>query len=282
MIKYRTIADNGFSIEQTTGRPTLYLDVWMWRLLSEDSYLRKKFISAAKKSNTTIMYSFVTLIELARIDDPIQINEIVEVMDNFDYGFSDAIPARVILAEKELEIPGGGAFYTRNPSCDIELIKNYFIYVVDPLKPFRISPILWKLKKEGTPQRYKEMVQSFEDELSPGVITTRQNSNELARAKRRHKQKKLKRNNQPYTEDIYKLAIDFTVVNEDMKMTGNEWIDLLHTVVPVSYYDFVLLDKRWCHFIRNNLPLKYPDIARVFSQRNLNDFFRELANFKVV
>jgi hypothetical protein len=40
------------------------------------------------------------------------------------------------------------------------------------------------------------------------------------------------------------LFLDFAVVNEDMKMTPPEWIDLLHTIVPVAYFDFVLLDKR--------------------------------------
>jgi hypothetical protein len=84
----------------------------------------------------------------------------------------------------------------------------------------------------------------------------------------------------PYTKDIYRLAIDFVVVNEDMQMFSNEWIDLLHTVVPVAYFDFVMLDKRWCHFIRTILPLSPPDIAYVFSQREIEDFLTKIKNFK--
>lgn len=76
----------------------------------------------------------------------------------------------------------------------------------------------------------------------------------------------------PYTKDIYRLAIDFVVVNETMKMPSKEWIDILHTVVPVAYFDFVMLDKRWYHFIRTVFPLSPPDIANVFSKPEIDKF----------
>jgi hypothetical protein len=120
VLRYKNATDGGVTIEQVTSRPSIYLDQWMWCLLSEDSVLRNRFIKTADEANATIMYSNATLIELALIEDMKQIDAIHEVMDNLDYGFSDSNPSRVIKKEEELEIPGGGAFYGLIPCCDIE------------------------------------------------------------------------------------------------------------------------------------------------------------------
>jgi hypothetical protein len=280
MLRYKDVTEDGVSIEQITTRPSLYFDQWMWCLLSEQNRLRKKLVEVGARLKATIMYSFATLLELALIEDQEQIEAITEVMESFDYGFSDADPSMVIRREQELEVPEGSAFYNLNPCCDVELIKNYFLNVMDPLKPFQIWPILTKLKEEGKSGTYKTIRQRFGENLTPIVMKARQDPAALARAKERHSKKQLQRNKPPYTQDIYKLALDFAVVNEDMKMTPTEWIDLLHTVVPVAYFDFVLLDKRWCHYIRTVFPLTYPDIAQVFSQRGLDDFFSALSDFK--
>lgn len=87
MLRYKNVTDGGVSIEQITSRPSIYLDQWMWCLLSEDSALRKRFIKTAHDANATIMYSNATLMELALIEDSKQIDAIHEVMDSLDYGF---------------------------------------------------------------------------------------------------------------------------------------------------------------------------------------------------
>jgi hypothetical protein len=225
------------------------------------------------------MYSFANLIELALIEDKEQIDAIVEVMDSLDYGFSDSNPSIVIKKEEELELPEGGIFKGVNPCCDLELIKGYFLHVMDPLKPFLLSAILPKLREEGTSIKYREMGHRF-DNLTPIVLKARNDPVALRRAKKRHSKRELFRRRMPYTKDIYRLAIDFVVVNENMNMSSNEWIDLLHTVVPVAYFDFVMLDKRWCHFIRTIFPLSPPDIANVYSQRELSEFLNQIEAFE--
>lgn len=278
MLRYKDVTDGSVTIEQITSRPSVYLDQWMWGLLSEDSDLRNKFIQTAGEANATLMYSNATLIELALITDRKQIDAIHEVMDNLDYGFSDFNPSRVIEKEERLEIPGGGAFYELNPCCDLELIKNYFLNRMNPLKPFQLSAILPKLRADVEYGKFRQMGNRFED-LKSIVLKVRNDPDALNRAKKRHSKKELFRKQMPYTKDIYRLAIDFVVVNECMKMPSNEWIDLLHTVVPVAYFDFVMLDKRWCHFIRTIFPLSPPDIANVFSQREISEFLDQIEVF---
>jgi hypothetical protein len=279
VLRYKDVTDNGISIEQVTSRPSVYLDQWMWCLLSEDSALRNRFIKTADDINATVMYSIATLIELALIEDKKQLDAIHQVIDSLDYGFSDSNPSRVIKKEEELEISGGGAFRGVNPCCDLELIKNYFLYRMDPLKPFQLSAILPILKADVESGKFRAMGQGFED-LTPIVLNARNDPETLCRAKKRHSKKELFRKHMPYTKDIYRLAIDFVIVNENMKMSSNEWLDLLHTIVPVAYFDFVTLDKRWCHFIRTISPLSPPDIAHIFSPREIDNLLINIEGFE--
>ncbi|MBI9084692.1 MAG: hypothetical protein JEZ11_13940 [Desulfobacterales bacterium] len=278
MLRYKDITDDGVTIEQITSRPSIYLDQWMWCRLSEDSVLRNKFVATAKEAGATIMYSNATLIELALIEDGEQIDAIHEVMDSLDYGFSDFNPLRVIEKEEKSEIPEGGAFFNINPCCDLELIKNYFLNRMDPLKPFHLSSILPKLKEDEKIGKFRNMGKRFEG-LAKIIFSARNDPKTFNRAKIRHSKRELSRTRMPYTKDIYQMAIDFIVANENMEMLSNEWIDVLHTVVPVAYFDFVTLDKRWCHFINTVFPLFPPDIAHVFSPREIEKFFRAIEEF---
>lgn len=59
-------------------------------------------------------------------------------------------------------------------------------------------------------------------------------------------------------------------------MPPKEWLDLLNTIVPVSYFTFVLLDKRWYSFINNYIPLKYPNIAKIYWKDLFENFLLDL------
>jgi len=62
-------------------------------------------------------------------------------------------------------------------------------------------------------------------------------------------------------------------------MSNKEWHDIFQTIVPVAYCDFVLIDKRWKNFIKST-GLNYPQIAKVYKQRDLSEFLKDLENWK--
>ena len=64
-----------------------------------------------------------------------------------------------------------------------------------------------------------------------------------------------------------------------MKMPNKEWCDIFHTIVPASYCNFLLIDKRWLNFIKST-GLNSPQIAKVYAQRNLSEFLKDLENWK--
>jgi hypothetical protein len=76
------------------------------------------------------------------------------------------------------------------------------------------------------------------------------------------------------------MALDFVVRNKQMKMAQySEWTDLFHVVVPVSYCDLVMIDKRWKSFVAQT-GFSYPQIAMVFDKRTSNELFQTIETWK--
>jgi len=55
----------------------------------------------------------------------------------------------------------------------------------------------------------------------------------------------------------------------------SEWNDLFHLVVPVSYCDIVLMDKRWKTFMEQT-GFSYPKIALTHDKRTIADCFNRI------
>lgn len=247
-------------LRQDPGRPAVYLDQWMWGLLSENNELRNTFIEIGAKKHAMVLYSLVSFLELVKIEDAAQIQRITEVMDALDFGFTRCDPSRVIELEKERETPEGSVFYDGHPIVDTDLLRILAI-ASDPLKTLKVSSILTSLKDEGS-EGLKRSAAEIGVHADASIERARQEEEVLQRSKRRNKTKAQFRKKPPFTSDILRWAVDFIVSNGTMKMGSNEWIDFFHAIVPISYLDFVLIDKRWSSFVRNNCPLKPPQIAK--------------------
>ena len=273
MITSRRLPNGQVFFEQKAVGPTIYLDQWMWCQLSEDAALRRRFIGSAASRSACIMYSIASLIELAQISDQGQLHALAEVMDSLDFGFVEMDPNQVIALEKRHESKTPGIFNDRHPAADRELLK-YVIRSHYPSTP-KMSALLRDLKQE-IPARYSSIADSLEASWTPMVERARADSIVLARAKTRNRARNISRAGPPYTEDILRILNFFLVANETMVMSRNEWMDILHLVVPVAYLEFVVLDKRWIHFVRNHLPLSPPNIAAVYGPGEIELFLKEL------
>lgn len=274
MITSSLLANGQIVYEQKAVGPSIYLDQWMWCELSEDTTLCKRFIDSALSRSCCIMYSIASLVELAQISDQGQLHALAEVMDSLDFGFVEIDPNQVIALEKRHESGTTGVFSGRHPAADPDML-NYAIRRHHPSMP-KMSAILKDLKQE-LPARYKAMADRFEASLTPIVKRARADSPVLARAKTKNRERSIRRPGPPYTEDILRALNFFLVANQNMKMNGNEWMDVFHLVVPVAYMEFVVLDKRWIHFVRNYLPLSPPNIAAVYGPGEIESFIRDLS-----
>jgi hypothetical protein len=220
------------------------------------------------------MYSLASLVELAQIADQGQLEVLAALMDGLDYGFVQSDPTIAISLEKKHETKPG-VFQGRHPAADLDLL-NYAIRKHYPPVP-RMSALLRDLKQE-VPSRYAAIADLLHQHLTPMVVSAKRDAQALARAKAKNRQRKLSRTSAPYTQDILRCLNFFLVANETMKMSRTEWMDIFHMVVPVAYMDFVVLDKRWANFVRNHLPLRPPNIARVYSPGEIDLFLKDLAS----
>ena len=87
------------------------------------------------------------------------------------------------------------------------------------------------------------------------------------------------------TKDILKILI----LDHGTKMTENNVFDLLHTVVPAAYCDFVLLDSQWASKVEQAKErlqkagvVGFP-IAKVYSQKRdgMNQFLADFEGFSL-
>ena len=132
------------------------------------------------------------------------------------------------------------------------------------------------VSKSEIPGRYKAMIDRLNHSLTPIIERARADPDALDRARKRHRKKAVSRAHPPYTRDLLSILTDYLVVNRSMKLDSTGWMDILHLVVPVSYVVFALLDERWTHFVRAEVPLAPPNIARVFSGRDVPSFLAAL------
>ena len=158
-----------------------------------------------------------------------------------------------------------------------ELLKNYILYAHNPLKQFRISEAVLELKNGMGTEGIKE---KYEENIFPVIKKARNDAKILIKAKNRFKRNKMAIPIAPCTKRLLSQCIDYIAINEEMKMGNKEWRDVLHTIVPVVYCDFVLIDSRWTNFIKAT-GLKTPNIAKVYNQREIEMFLKDLECFEI-
>ena len=285
MLKYSKENINGkiaVKIDQIANPPTVYLDTWALFDFIEENKLSDKFIKILNNLGGTLMLSIMSILESVGLKNQKQLQCLCDLIDSIgidkvavallDFNF-----IRVNVKEK-LYKKIGGPFLKISPAVDLELLDT-ILKIHKPADPLKISEIILAYQKDLG--NGKVLEENWEQSLFPIIVRARNNINALSNAKKRFRKRKEKVNacKFPHTEYLMEKCIDYIVINKDMKMPNKEWRDIFHTIVPVAYCDFVLIDKRWLNFIRST-GLEYPQIAKVYARRNLSEFLKDLENWK--
>jgi len=275
MLKYSKININGriaVKIDQIAYPPTIYLDIWALFDFIGNNELADKFIKILNDLGGTLILSKVSIIESMAINNQEQIQNLHKFIDLIGAdksAFLDFNFTRVIKKEK--------IYKKISPAIDCGLLDS-FIKIHNPENPLKVSEIFLAYRQDlGTGKILNE---KWEEDLFPIVIRARNNINALSNAKKRFRRRKENTNTYkfPCTEFLWKSCIDYIAINENMEMPNKEWYDVLHTIVPAAYCDFLLIDKRWLNFIKST-GLNYPQIAKVYDKRNLSEFLIDLENW---
>ncbi len=142
---------------------------------------------------------------------------------------------------------------------------------------WHVSQIIRSVIGELSSERLTESNQAFLEDMQNLLTVGRNDTKHLNRAKARFD--KLKNNGPMYqtaTRELFQMALDFVMRNKNMKMAQySEWNDLFHLVVPVSYCDIVLVDKRWKTFM-DQTGFTFPNIAMTYDKRRIDDCFNRI------
>ena len=276
MLKYSKENINGkikVKIDQIAYPPTVYLDTWALFDFIEDDSIANKFIKILNNLGGTLMLSIMSVLESVGLKNQKQFQCLCDLIDSLgidkvallDFNFM-----RVITKEK--------IYKKISPAIDCGLLDS-FIRIHKPEKHLKVSEIFLAYRQDL--ENGKVLNEKWEEDLFPIVKRARNDINALSNAKKRFRRRKEKANTCkfPCTEFIMETCFDYITINENMKMPDKEWRDIFHTIVPVAYCDFVLVDKKWLNFIKSS-GLEYPQIAKVYAQRNLSEFLKDLESWQ--
>ena len=268
-------------IRENFRGPIVYLDHWAINDISLDKVLHDKFIDVMNTKGGTFRLSVFNIIELSKQTDSSQLDLIFNMISSIpDCGLINIDPKEVITKENSLISDPSLIFEVKNPSAELELVAAYIIAHNHPTK-WHVSDIIRSIIPELPSKALSYSNSKFLQDMQRLLEVGRGDEKHLQKAGQRFKS--LKKNGPKYqrpTREVFAMALDFVMRNSQMKMSEySEWIDLFHVVVPVSYCDIVMVDKRWKTFI-SQTGFSYPEIAMVFDKKSSYDFLKAIEGWK--
>ncbi|MBF0106884.1 MAG: hypothetical protein HQM16_16350 [Deltaproteobacteria bacterium] len=237
--------------------PSIYLDTWAIREISQDDSKRKRFIDVLYKQNGTLLFSLALNVELARTAG----NSYDDVMKTLkEVGTKwfpiDVNAVRVI--EKEEKAVDGKTEDGQPVFFDEAFMRSYYPYVSDE------EPTLGKLEELLKDQKnIYDSIHSSVGVLAQKIINARKyfkNQHPLF-----NQEAFLEKTFNPQQPTKYTYNGLMRYCFESSKNIGvNDIHDLYHAAVPIAYADFVILEKSW-HDIAKSRLKQVPQIdERIF------------------
>lgn len=281
MYKRIVHSNNEIEIQEHFKRPMVYLNHWALNDISHDQSLRENFVNTMNHKGGTFRLSITNFVELTRQKDKNQINSILSMIKSIpDCGLINIDAGEVIRRENALISDPNSILYPGNPSAEIEIVSTYLMTHNYP-EQWHVSDMIENIINEPFSKRRSESSSKFIEDMQRLINSARNDKKYISKAKSRFK--KLKNNGPKYqrpTREIQQLSFYFIIRNQELKMQEySEWEDLFHVVVPVSYCDVVLIDKRWKAFV-SQTGYSYPQIAKVYDKKSIGNFFQTLETWK--
>jgi len=260
--------------------PTVFLDHWAWRKISESESSTKRFSSALKSRKGTLVLSWLNLIEFSKVTDEQQtckadalLNEIMPQIFFINPNFFKVI-------EHENELLAGSEAIT--PHADTELLKGFAklnLLKSNSLKLLPAQNIFRLVPATGIAGQYDH----FADLIISYIESLRRDYDNDKEFRLRVNRLPKGRQNQYGTRFIANELFGSFLKNKQIKVSRNHAIDVSHAVVAVAYCDYVLLDGHWATQVEQAKKriidggLSVP-MAKVFSEKNdgIERFLQEI------
>jgi len=233
-----TLAANGelTAIQQLVS-PAVYLDHWALRAVSQDATLGGRLTRALETRGGTLVLSWANIAEFPDLDEQAA-RQAEEFIDRqlprlFFLRFN---PFDVIRSENTL-IAGGPPV---PPHADLELLR-----LVVCLRPSGVQPITCIGMLAEVSGRREESTERMRAVFVDWLSSFREEYHEDNEFRALVDQF-LRRQVAPRGTSIVLSEVMAGLMRDrSAPITANDALDFFHTIVPVAYCDFVLLDGRW-------------------------------------
>lgn len=224
-------------IRQRHTKPSVYLDHWALMSFAEDGANREKFISTIKVKEGTLCLSWLSFMEFAKVSRRQQEEAerfIDAVLPNIIC--MNPIFFEVISAERENQPEIKNIVH-----IDVGLARIFLAGAVQLVPPFSVRSLLDYCRDPRLMSDCDKFVrssvariESLREEYRTNAVFRRQvttyDPNKFKDSK---------------TQQLFLGIAQPLIANPKLKLTRQHVFDLMHTVVPSSYCDFVLLDAHW-------------------------------------
>lgn len=266
-------------VVQELMSPCVYLDHWAFREIADSDTLTKRFSKALLSRAGTLVLSWLNVVEFCKVT--------IESQRHNASSFLDGIGANAFwinpdfFAVSKYESGRGGI-----GGCPLADMENAALHIEVLQSKSRSGSIASPGGRFDVVFNSANIERQF-DELGSSISSQfdwMRDDPKINKSLRKPLQPlKLEQPNLHATGLIARELIVPLVKQRNLKISHNDAIDLTHTVVPVSYCDYVLLDNAWAtrvnqmrtRFIKANVHIP---MAKVFSKKNdgLESLFREL------
>lgn len=264
-ISLRPTYSGGWEARHTFTHPAVYLDHWAMRAFSENGDLGTRLLEAIRKTNGTLCLTHLSAVEFSKADDARHAKDAE--------AFFDAAMASLYLVELDFDKAIAaeeqlGPGNTRPPP-DVETVQ----LLTDRLRHTSGQLTFTGLVQAVASSRDEIAITFAESNQAIVAMVARERANPKFVAKALNSDP----GSDPHTpisptKILFGELLRNVVIDATAQFTANDAADLQHTTIPSAYCDFILLDKRWEHFLNvateriaaRNLPFRP---AKGFSRR---------------
>jgi len=257
----------------------VYFDHWAHARFSRDRQLGERFATILHARQGTLALSILNLAEFSGLTDLSQANAAESFLESLlpRLFFINFLPAEVVAGEVERWT----GRTVQNPAGDLTLLRQFGLPMSEGRGPFHARGLLSTVVRQrshvqdlmaGLVNRVTADYAQYRKTHPPGSRLTKKISSQLSNMV-----------NLPRATEALRIALIEQQFGEGKaEIHPHDAIDMLHTVVPVAYCQFVLLDGRWCDLVeraRKRLTnAGITRLARVYSERRngLNAFLDAL------
>lgn len=236
MLDYRLSPTSGrYEIRQYCRPPAVYLDHWAFRRISEDPELRQALASALADRDGTLVIGRLNLLEFTRVACRTTLQDAERLVQ-------DVLPRVFFLDIQIMDVVSRENTRGFGACGDMQMFEYYGKPLLDDFQQWRAIKLFEIL--DGKRDEYRAGFDLIENKVLNALneystVNRRIIGEGLDEAARRPRA----------TLTLARALVDEIFRDKRRTLDQNDASDMMHTVVPCAYCDYVLVDSEWCDYV---------------------------------